>query len=76
MSFFLARKVNNCILQLHISFLFENYYHRNKTLMILKWEHISVLLSGSLANSNIRNKNILISHKHKLIPYLKHIHKE
>ena len=27
-----------------------------------------VLLSGSLANSNIRNKNILISHtKHKLI---------
>ena len=27
-----------------------------------------MLLSGSLANSNIRNKNILISHKHKLIP--------
>ena len=27
-----------------------------------------VLLSGSLANLNIRNKNILISHKHKLIP--------
>ena len=27
-----------------------------------------MLLSGSLSNSNIRNKNILISHKHKLIP--------
>ena len=35
-----------------------------------------MLLSGSLANLNIRNKNILISHKHKLIPQLTHIHKE
>ena len=26
-----------------------------------------MLLSGSLANSNIRNKHILISHKYKLI---------
>ena len=29
--------------------------------------HGLMLLSGSLANSNIRNKHILISHKHKLI---------
>ena len=27
-----------------------------------------VLLSGSLTNSNIRNKHILISHKHDTVP--------
>ena len=30
-------------------------------------DEIYMLLSGSLANSNIRNKHILISHKQKLI---------
>ena len=53
-------------------FLLKNFIRRLLVLFI-ETEDASVfvnlmLLSGSLANSNIRNKNILISHKHKLIP--------
>ena len=41
-------------------------------------EHLYMFLSGSLANSNIRNKHILTSHKHELIllpdPFSKYVY--
>ena len=42
------------------------------------WEkdNTQLLFSGILAKVNKPNKFIVISHKHKLIPYLTHNHKE
>ena len=51
-------------------------YSRGMVVFVQTFEFL--LLSGSLANSNIRNKHILTSHKHELIllpgPFSKYVY--